>query len=80
MAFEFPSFQTYSTPPQELDIPDGRYTLALPGFFSQYLALKDEDATDGAPVVASNPGSDQLPQKVSIFDPLNVEQVSDVWV
>ncbi|KAF9265019.1 complex of bifunctional Aldos-2-Ulose dehydratase with the reaction intermediate Ascopyrone M [Marasmius fiardii PR-910] len=52
VAFEFPSFETYSTPPA-IVLQPGTYIISPSSSSeSSYLGLKNEDASDGTPVLA----------------------------
>lgn len=51
VAFEFPSFASYSTPSSKMNIKPGRYVVLEPNTECA-LGIRDQDATDGAPVMA----------------------------
>ncbi|KAG7098218.1 Aldos-2-ulose dehydratase [Marasmius oreades] len=79
VAFEFPSFETYSTPPPKSVLEPGTYVISPDGSSgSYYLGLKDEDATDRTPVLAF-PGSDRCQTwKVSRVPGTDVYEIAHV--
>ncbi|THG93231.1 hypothetical protein EW026_g7954 [Hermanssonia centrifuga] len=55
VAFEFPSFETFSTPARPPAIKPGKYSILDP-ITQAVVILKDDNATDGTPVLATLPG------------------------
>ncbi|GJE91250.1 aldos-2-ulose dehydratase [Phanerochaete sordida] len=53
LAFEFPAFETFSTPAPPHVLAPGQYAIHFAGAHGAALALQGQDATDGTPVVAS---------------------------
>ena len=72
VAFEFPSFETYSTPKPPTVLSPGQYVVRFPEVGNAVLSLHKEDPTDGTPVVGLLPHPSS-PQRVTFHDSLFVQ-------